>query len=214
MMWLASSTILSMVVGQNQPIIVKKKESSLPENLPSSRRWSEDTSNQLCTKACIEYFFSFGLFVFVYEKATRFLYGDHRISQELSSIFLSARLIPSGPKGEADTTGWPSCDSCFDAFSHTHKDKQTQTHNNEHMHSIIISSINWWWSRIDTSGKGNFYIIVWTSFLIGFSVVIIHLTNNIFAFITVAIVKIANSIIGIVTPSPPPSLAAKFRLDM
>ena len=98
MMWLASSTILSMVVGQNQPIIVKKKESSLPENLPSSRRWSEDTSNQLCTKACIEYFFSFGLFVFVYEKATRFLYGDHRISQELSSIFLSARLIPSGPR--------------------------------------------------------------------------------------------------------------------
>ena len=116
-------------------------------------------------------------------------------------------------KAEADTTGWPSCDSCFDAFSHTHKDKQTQTHNNEHMHSIIISSINWWWSRIDTSGKGNFYIIVWTPFLIGFSVVIILLTHNIFAFITVAIVKIANSIIGIVTPSPPPFPCGKIPFE-
>ena len=34
----------------------------------------------------------------------------------------------------------------------------------------------------------------------GFSVVIIHLTHNIFAFITVAIVKVANSISGIVIP--------------
>ena len=210
MMWLASSTILSRVVGQSQPIIVKKKNNCYLRTCPPAGDKVKTTRISSAQKLALSISF---LLVCLYlsSRSQQDFFMEIILFLKNCPVYFSlqGRYLQDQGRSWHDrlTVLW----FVFWCFFHKHKDKHTQTHDNKHTHSIVISGIIWWWSRIDTSGKGNFYIIVWRPFLIGFFVVIIHFTHNIFAFITVAIVKVANSISSIVIP---PYLTAKLRLNM